>query len=217
MRTTLNLSFLNRLKKIAVITAIFSSLALSSNSSATVIDFNELDPFYTKPYYCWCDNPLPNDQYLDKGLLIKNGWIEGTRPNISLLTGSYATLEFVGELPTFFSMNVTSAYGDAVILDIYGPSGFLFSYYTAGSRWPLEESTPVIPNEFVSFSSDTGIRFISIGSYYSMRLSASIDNLTFTRTSIPEPTSIILLALSLFGIMWRRDGFCGTQQGPFNN
>lgn len=211
MRTTLNLSFLKTLKNIAFITATFSSLALSTNSFATVIDFDELDPVFDEEFPCWCDNPL-NNQYLDKGLLISEAWVIGADHNNSMLTSNFATLEFVGELPTFISMNVTSIYGDAVILDIYGPSGFLFSPNTSGWRGLEEYSTPAIPNEFVSFSSDTGISYITIQGFYNMRLGASIDNITFRQTSIPEPTSIVLITLGLFGLMWRRDRFHGEKE-----
>jgi len=211
MSTTLNLSFLTTLKNIAFVTATFSSLALSTNSFATVIDFDELDPVFDEEFPCWCDNPLSN-QYLDKGLLISEAWVVGADHDNSMLTSNFATLKFVGELPTFISMNVTSIYGDAVILDIYGPSGFLFSPNTSGWRGLEEYSTPEIPNEFVSFSSDTGISYITIQGFYNMRLGASIDNITFTRTPIPEPTSIALITLGLLGLMWRRYRFHGKKE-----
>jgi len=105
--------------------------------------------------------PLTN-QYESKGLLIDNAYLNGgsddgglTYANIGL-SGPTPPLYFVGRLPTFFSMNVTTVGGDAIFLTAYGPSGGAGDYQTGGYAGPHDDS-PVIPNELVSFRSDTGI------------------------------------------------------------
>ena len=175
----------------------------SATTSATLIDFDDLNPVYDEEFPNWSDNPL-TDQYLDQGLLINGAWVNGADSENYMLTSNSASLEFVGELPTFVSMNITSHYGDAIFLDFYGSEGYLNTVITSGWRGVEETSTPVIPNEFISFSSDVGIHFVTIQGLYNMRIGAAIDNLTFTYASLPEPAPITLLALGLFGILWRK-------------
>jgi hypothetical protein len=207
MRTMMNVSthvyLPNLLKKISRIIPFLVLSSLPTTASATVIDFDDLNPVYDELFPCWCDNPL-TDQYRDKGLLIHNAWVNGENAQNSMTTANSATLEFVGELPTFVSMNITSVYGDAIFLDFSGTEGYLHSITTAGWLGWEENSTPVIPNEFVSFSSDVGIRYITIQGFWNMRMGGSIDNLTFTNTSIPEPASLALITLGLLGIGFRK-------------
>jgi hypothetical protein len=206
MPTLIHFYFLNPLKKFSVIATTFITLLLPTTTAATVIDFDDLNPVYDEEFPCWCDNPL-TDQYLDQGLSIFGAWVNGANGNNVMLTANAATLEFVGELPTFVSMNVTSHYGDAIFLEFIGTSGYLHSITTSGWQGYEEISTPVIPNEFISFNSEEGIRFINIQGFYNMRIGASIDNLTFTHASIPEPATIALIAIGLLGVLMRRYRF----------
>lgn len=204
MKITLNLFNRSMLKRISFIAVLFVYLGFPARAFATFIDFNDLNPIYDPIYPCWCTNPL-TDQYLDQGLEISGAWVTGTGPNNVMLTSNSASLNFIGDiLPTFFSMNVTSHYGDAIIFDIYSPSGLLSTIITSGWRGTEEDSTPVIPNEFISFSSDIGISSITIDGLFNMRIGAAIDNLTFTNTSVPEPSPLVLFAIGLFGLGWRR-------------
>lgn len=205
MRTAPVLTF-SMLKNIHFIAAIVFSLLLPTTAAATVIDFDDLDPVYNEEFPCWCDNPL-SDQYLDQGLLIHNAWVVGAKPNNSMLTSNWAGLEFVGELPTFLSLNITSHYGDAIYLDFYGESGYLHTITTSGWQGYEDISTPVIPNEFISFSSDIGIKSVSIYGFYNMRIGANIDNITFTHAAVPEPSSIAFMSLGLLGLLLRRSRF----------
>lgn len=206
MLTAINFYFLNPLKNISVIATTFITLFLCTTAAATVIDFDNLNPVYNEEFPCWCDNPL-TDQYLDQGLSIFGAWVNGANGDNVMLTANAATLEFVGELPTFVSMNVTSHYGDAIFLEFIGTSGYLHSITTSGWQGYEEISTPVIPNEFISFNSDEEIRFINIYGFYNMRIGASIDNLTFTHSSIPEPAPLALIVTGLIAILMRRYRF----------
>lgn len=203
MRTILKSPAINTLKKITVLTTLFTSLASTNNVHATVIDFDDLNPVFDPDVVCWCDNPL-SDQYVDKGLLIEGAWVIGENSENYMLTSNWATLEFVGELPTFLSMNITSVYGDAVLLDVYGPSGFIYSRATSGWQGLEEYSSPLIPNELITFSSDIGISHIDIQGFYNMRLGAQIDNINFTHNPVSEPAPLALFALGLFGILSRK-------------
>ena len=187
-------------------TAIFS-IAIASNAYATFIDFDDLTPVYDPVFGCFCDNPLTN-QYESKGLLIENAYLNGgsldgglTYENI-LLSGPHTTLYFVGQLPTFVSMYVTSANGDAIYLTAYGPGGES-NYQTGGYGGP-DYDTPVIPNEYVSFQTDLGISQINIDSFYFLRVGAAIDNLTFTHSSVPEPSAPLLFLLGCIALAWKR-------------
>ncbi len=172
-------------------------------AKAVFIDFDDLNPVYDEEWPCWCDNPL-SDEYLDKGLLINGAWVNGADHENVMLTSNWASLEFVGSLPLFVSMNVTSHYGDAIFLNVYGASGFLFSVFTSGWQGWEELSTPVIPGELVSLTATEGIKYITIQGFYGMRIGASIDNLNFTYASAPEPSPLLLAIAGLALILWRR-------------
>lgn len=202
MRTANTLTF-SMLKNIQGLVTIVISLLLSTSAYATVIDFDDLDPVYQEEFPCWCDNPI-SDEYIDKGLLIHGSWVVGAKPHNSMLTSNWGGLEFVDELPTFLSMNVSSAYGDAVYLDFYGEQGFLRTIITSGWRNVEDEVTPPIPNEFISFTSDVGIKSVSIYSHWGMRVGAYIDNITFITATVPESSSLALISLGLLGLLLRR-------------
>ena len=180
----------------------------TSNAHAVVIDFDDLVPIYDPDFPCFCDNPL-TDQYASKGLMIDNAYLNGesydgglTYENI-LLSGPYTQLNFTGTLPTFVSMLVTSAHDDAIYLTAYGSSGFIASVQTPGYAGS-EDDPLAVPNFMVSFSSATGIKSINIDSFYFLRTGAAIDDLIYTYTPVPEPSSLILLALSFLGLGWRQ-------------
>ena len=202
-------SLFNFVRRSAFIAAVFFiSIGAASSAYAVFIDFDDLVPVYDPVSPCFCDNPLTN-QYESKGLLIDNAYLNGestdgglTYENI-LSSGPYTTLNFIGQLPTFVSMNVTSASGDAIYLTAYGPSGTAGEYQTAGFAGS-DDDPPVIPNELVSFYSETGISQINIDSYYFLRVGAAIDNLTFTYSSVPEPSSLVLTLLGCLALLGRR-------------
>jgi hypothetical protein len=193
--------FRKKIKHTAILVTIFSALVMSNNTSATIINFDDLNPVYDEIYPCWCDNPL-SDQYLSKGLRIWGAWVNGENSHNNMLTSNWTSLEFVGELPTFFSMNINSVHDDAVSISIYGPNGLISDEHTSGWSGPDEEYIPVIPNEFFSFSTTEGISSILIQGYYGLRTGAEIDNLNFTYSSVPEPSPIVLLSLGLFALLF---------------
>jgi len=184
--------------------------SVCTNAHAVVIDFNDLVPVYDPTFPCFCDNPL-TDQYASKGLMIDNAYLNGesydgglTYENI-LLSGPYTQLNFIGTLPTFISMLVTTTHDDAIFLTAYGSSGFISSVQTPG--YAGSEGDPLaVPNFLVSFSSASGIKSINIDSYYFLRTGAAIDDLTYTYSSVPEPSSLLLIALGFITIGWKRFG-----------
>ena len=190
-------------KSVAALIVLSLALTITSNASATIINFDDLNPVYDPENPCWCDNPL-TDQYASKGVLISGAWVNGANSHNVMLTSNSASLDFVNALPTFVSMNITSEHDDAIFLSFYNTSGLLGVIHTAGWMGPDNEYIPTIPNELVSFSSATGISHINIENFYNLRTGASIDNLTFTYSSVPEPTSLVFMGLGLIALAWRR-------------
>lgn len=190
---------------VVVLGIIFS---MSPRSLAVTIDFDDLVPIYDPTFPCFCDNPL-TDQYASKGLLIENAYLNGeshdgglTYENI-LLSGPYTRLNFIGNLPTFVEMYVTSAHEDAIYLTAFGVDGFISSAQTPGFAGS-DDDPPAAPNQLVSFSSALGIQSITIDSFYFLRTGASIDNLTYTYASaVPEPSSLALLIVGLVPLTLR--------------
>ena len=191
-----------KIKQILTLTTIATALGVAHNAFATTIDFDDLNPVYDEIYPCWCDNPL-TDQYLSQGLIINGAWVNGANSHNNLLTSNWTSLSFIGEQPTFFSMNINSVHDDAVAISIYGLNGLISDEHTAGWNGS-EDYIPVIPNEFFSFSAPQGISSIIIQGYYGLRTGAEIDNLTYTYSSVPEPSSVALLSLGLFGLLLGR-------------
>ncbi|RZA00436.1 MAG: PEP-CTERM sorting domain-containing protein, partial [Moraxellaceae bacterium] len=180
----------------------------ADTDTAVVIDFNDLVPVYDPDFPCFCDNPL-TDQYASKGLMIDNAYLNGesydgglTYENI-MLTGPYTQLNFIGNLPTFVSMLVTSVNQDVIYLTAYSNNGFIESKQTPGYGGP-DDDTPASANFLISFSSATGIKSINIDSFYFLRTGAAIDDLIFTYTPVREPSSLVLLALGLVALGWMR-------------
>lgn len=204
-----NSFFLNELKKISFIATLFIFVGLSSHAFATFIDFEELAPgYYSSPHNTPCECSLNlDDQYLDKGVQFADTWIVGDIDSgYKVLAGLSPGIFFTGgTLPTFFSMDVTSLFEDAMTLNIYSPSGLLSTIITSG--WtisPSEEYDPPPKPEFVSFSSELGISAITIQGIFNRRFIATLDNLTVTNTSVPEPSPLVLFTIGLLGLAWRR-------------
>lgn len=198
-------AILNTIKQITATTLAFITLLMTNSAFAVLIDFDDLNPVYDEEYSCWCDNPL-TDQYASQGVLIGGGaWVNGANGHNVMTVGSGGGgLTFIGALPTFVSMNVTSMQGDAIYLEAYGTSGVIERKKTLGWEGLEEGYIPAVANELISFSSDLGITGIFITGFYNLRVEADIDNINFTYASVPEPSSIALIGLGLFGILWRR-------------
>ena len=202
-------SLLNSIKRAILITTTLAAITTTSNAYAVFIDFDDLVPVYDPYFACFCDNPLTN-QYESKGLLIGDSYLNGqsydgglTYQN-TLTSGPYSTLYFIEQLPTFVSMNVTSINGDAIFLTAYGSGGGVVDDYQTGGFAGSEPYPPVIPNELVSLHSNTGISQINIDSFYFLRVGAEIDNLTFTYSSVSEPSAPVLLLLGCIALIWKR-------------
>lgn len=193
----------------AVLFCVLLSL-FSVPAKAVVINFDDLVYVPTWPEDFFGDHEL-TDEYEDQGLLISGGflsvWHEGTGPSVSgpnyLTAGHDLTLEFIGELPTFVSMYVSSSWGQAVFLSAYSSSGLIASHTTDG--WKGFDTDPLyVPNQLVSFSANEGISEISVGDFYGQRTGAMIDDLTFTYSAqVPEPSSVFLFGLGLLAIFGR--------------
>lgn len=183
------------------------SLLLSLNASATLITFDELELHYDEEAPSWYDNPLTGDEYTDKGVRVLGGYLTGEEPDLSVYASNGASIEFVGDLPNFVSMNVTSAYGDAVFLSFYGESGLLSTITTSGWQYPEEYATPVIPDELISFTATSGIKSIQFSSFWNMRIHAVIDNIHFYKIEVPEPSILVFLCIGLFSLLLRRIRF----------
>lgn len=195
--------FTTHLKKIAVPFMLCLATGAAHNASATLIDFDDLNPVYSPDSPCWCDNPL-TDQYRHQGLLVDGAWVNGSDSHNMMLTSNFASLNFIGDRPTQVSMNVTSQYGDAILFGIYGTSGLLYSNRSSGWFGHEDNSSEDIANELMTFYSDEGITAITIQGFYNMRIGAAIDNLRFTNTYLPEPSTIALFIAGLLSLAWRR-------------
>lgn len=176
---------------------------VSVKANAVVIDFDNR-PVIPGYFY---DNALTNE-YESLGLIIEGGYLSGrTNPDGTydnhLLAGNNLMLTFTGALPTFLSMYVSSHYGSVVSLTALGPEGYRSSHRTSGWAGPHDD-TPYLPNQYVSFTSPTGISSLGVSDFFGMRTGATIDNLTIEHHAIvPEPSSLILLLAGCLGIIWR--------------
>jgi hypothetical protein len=202
MRT---INFFNTVKHVV---ASLSLIMLSASSHATFINFDDIERIPTEG--CFCDHPITNE-YISKGLVIDNGYLvdqktpgtaEGVSPPNMLLGGNEMSLLFVGNLPTYVELYVSTYLEQAAFFEVYGPSGLLFKKRTAGEAGP-DESTPYFDNQFVSFESLDGISRISMSAHYNMRVGAIIDNLTFTY-HVPESSTIALFGIGLLGLAMSR-------------
>ncbi len=140
-----------------------------------------------------------------KGLLIDGGFLvgeslpDGSNDN-QLLGSNFLLLRFVGNLPTYVSMNVSAAFNQAVFLNAFGEDGWLAQKQTSGYAGPYNE-IPYIDNQLVSFYAPEGISFITLEAFYGLRTGAVVDNLFYDySTSVPEPSLFILLISGLLMI-----------------
>jgi hypothetical protein len=201
----------------------FSALLLASlivnNAYAVFIDFDDLTyvPVYPEmPYFA--DMPL-SDQYASQGLSIVNGYLnpynysdpDYVDPNVIsgpnyLLGDTSLALHFLGEkLPTYVGMYVGSPQ-EAIYLEAYGTSGLLATVHTIGPIAPTWETLPE-PRQYMSFEFAEGIKQINMWGSRGSRVSAMVDDLTFTYADVPEPSPFILLCLGIFAIFYRRMDF----------
>lgn len=188
-------------------------IIISNSAHAVFIDFDDIpyipvDPEWPQFY----DVPL-SDQYADKGLLIDGGYLASyhldssitkSRPNF-LLGSHFLSLTFTGDLPTFVGMYVSAFFEEPLHLNAYNSAGLIETKSTKGPI-PGGPNYNYTPKQYISFTNEAGISSVTLE--YSNRVSGAIDDLTFTRkTSVVEPSSIILLALGIFGILARKMRF----------
>ena len=195
---------------------------LSFQAHAVLIDFDDLTYVPEDPEWpFFADVPLDN-QYLSQGLSISNAYLlpyyfdpatdPGNDPEVIsgpnyLLAGgggSGMTLSFVGKLPTYVGMYVGSFSHEMIFTDAYGPSGLVASLHTAGEGGPFNDQSPYVPRQYLSFESAAGISRIDMSGWYGSRVSGYVDDLTFTYTEVPEPSSIALFGLGAFVLFGRR-------------
>lgn len=183
-----------------------TTLLCSSYASAVFIDFDDIerneDPF-------WAAHEL-TDEYLGKGLLIDGGFLSSYDPDSAdivsgpnyLQGGPYFDLLFVGSLPRFVSMIVSSSHEDAVHLTARLGDGSTLSQKVEG--W--EGTNPDYIQEkkkLITFTSDFGISQIDISAFYFLRTSARIDDLEY-HYDVPEPGSLALFLAGMLALMRRR-------------
>lgn len=174
-----------------------SMLLMCNYSYAVFINFDDIDRI-DDPF--WASQPLTTE-YLAKGLLIDDGYMGsyGGAPELVvsgpnyLQGGPYFNLTFVGELPKFISMIVTSSHDDVVYLDALCGDGSILSKETPGWAGPYYNS-PFAPKQLITFTSEFGISKINISAFYFLRTSAMVDDLTYYY-AVPVPESNILMLL----------------------
>ncbi len=182
--------------------AISTMITLGSAAQAVTVTFDDIEYI---PGDCFCDNPV-TDQYASQGLLIDDGYLTQYLPDAAnavsspqyLMGGNILQLSFVGSLPTFVGMYVSSFFGESIYLNAFDAVGQVTEAKTSGWTGP-DDDTPYQPNQYISFSSPLGFTGISIEGFYNMRVSAAIDDLTFEYAAVPEPSSLFLLGASLLG------------------
>lgn len=181
-----------------ILTGLF--VILSCNASAVTINFDDIDAYQDPDGGCFCDHPL-TDEYRDRGLVIDSGYLVGQKlpdgSNDNLLLGSLTlTLLFVDKFPTTVSFIVNAVYDQAVFVDAVGLNGWGESKQTSGYAGPFDD-TPYLPNQVVSFYSPEGISRISLSTFYNLRVSTTVDNLTYDYVKLPEPHAALLMLAGL--------------------
>ncbi len=203
---------MNMLKKIFNRwSALFLLAFLSGTTHAVVINFDDLTLIPSDPEFpCFCDHPLTNE-YESLGLIIDGGFLGEygeeydhvvSGPNF-LLGSDTLQLSFVGQLPTFVSMFVSSVREEVIFLKAYGVGGLVDEQQTDGWGGPHND-TPYTPNQLITLASSQGISSIVINGFYNMRTSAVIDDLTFEYANVPGPSPFLLLVSGLLVLGWRK-------------
>ena len=214
MSTTPFSAFTRIFKYFAAI-VLLSAVALQAH--AVLINFDDLtyvpvdpdDPFFA-------DDPLDN-QYLSQGLSISNAFLlpydldsasdedRISGPNYLLAGGGgeSMTLSFVGKLPTFVGMYVGAFSHEMIFTDAYGPAGLVASLHTAGDGGPFNDQSPYVPKQYLTFESATGISRIELSGWYGSRVSGFVDDLTYTYSEVPEPSSLMLFGLGALVLGYR--------------
>lgn len=187
-----------------ILTGLF--VIFSCNANAVVIDFDDIEAYHDPDLGCFCDHPL-TDEYRDRGLVIDSGYLVGEKradgTNDNRLLGSLVlTLFFVDDFPTRVSFYVNAVYDQAVFLHAYGRNGWSDHQQTSGYAGP-DDDTPYIPNQWVSFYSPEGITSISLATFYNLRVSTSIDNLSYDYT-LPEPPVLLLIVAGFLVLLSSR-------------
>lgn len=204
-------------KQVKRITGLSAALVLllgliSNNAWSVFIDFDDIAARPSEPFTgCFCGHVL-SDEYAAQGLVFSGdgGWlIGGTLPdgtNKNQVVGFNSIgLGFTGALPNFVSFNIHSSFwGESTLMDVYGINGYLFTHLGSGWRGNEEDSTPYIPGELISIYADEAIASIEIFAFHGLRTGPSIDNLTFETRHVPEPSTLLLMALGLGGVLWKR-------------
>ena len=182
---------------------------------AVFIDFDDIVAPPFNPFGCPTDIPpcglILSNEYESKGLTFSgsSNWLSGeTLPdgsNQNRLVGiNTISLSFTAIRPNFISFNINSALDhEASFIEVWSESGHLFTRTTSG-RLGINEGTPYIPNEFISFYAPEAITHINITSLYNNRLGPDIDNLTFEWQEVPESSPFLLLIPGIFALIWKR-------------
>lgn len=179
-------------------------------ANAVTIDFDELD----RDAYLHDGDLTPlSNEYESLGVvffglpyLLRD--LPGVQPAFSspnFVGGPGVGFYFVGVLPTYVSLYVSSSTGSRVWVEAAGPNGYDEGWLTDGEVHGMtvvdSDSTPYRPNQFVAFEAAEGIASVSLSS----QGDTAFDNLTFTRpTAVAEPPAVLLLALGLTGLAWQR-------------
>lgn len=191
---------------------------LTQGANAAFINFDDLPTPSVHPWTCYieardCMHEIGNE-YESKGIIFNGDreWLvdeieeDGSRSN-ALQGFNGIAMEFIDHLPTFISFNIDSpTKGEASYFHVYGDNNeLLFVQRSSGWTGVEETSSLYVPAEFISIRSTVGIKYIYIESLYNLRTGPVIDNLTFEYRTVPEPSTVVLLVLSLAGIFWRRN------------
>jgi hypothetical protein len=114
------------------------------------------------------------------------------------------TFSFIGQLPAYVGMHVSSYRNEAIFMQAFGAAGDLVaSARSSGFAGPFDD-IPYVPKEYITLTSPAGISRIDFWGFFNRSTSAGIDDLTFTLAEVPEPPMNILIALGLLLVIYRR-------------
>lgn len=205
---------LTQLKSVFIVPLLITLAITPTPARAVFIDFDDIVAPPFNPF--GCETPttpcglILSNEYQSQGLTFGiDAWLagefqtDGTYKN-KVVGLNTLYLFFTDALPNFISLNINSPLGhEASYLEVWGKNGFLFTYITSGWRG-IDEGTPYIPDEFISFYAPEQITQINIFSFYNHRAGPNIDNLTFEYRTVPEPSLLMLFALGVAGIIRAR-------------